>query len=230
LSGAGQKIAAVVLAAGKGTRMKSEKAKVLHEASGRPLAFFPIRAALALDASPVVVIVGHQAEVVQDVLGRQFAGAPVRFAGQAQQLGTAHAVLCAEEALRGFEGSVLILAADVPLIRVETLQKLIAARQGADVALITCKATDPTGYGRVVRRQADIVEYNRAAIEVANRLHIPVDDLFALVMRTGREKYLKFEGIHFTEEGYELIGSFVSRTIRSLLPAGGANSNRIPKE
>ena len=91
MSGAGQKIAAVVLAAGKGTRMKSEKAKVLHEASGRPLAFFPIRAALALDASPVVVIVGHQAEVVQDLLGRQFAGAPVRFAVQAQQLGTAHA-------------------------------------------------------------------------------------------------------------------------------------------
>src|SRR5437870_7251214 len=146
------RLAAVVLAAGKGTRMKSEKAKVLHEASGRPIVFFPIRAALALDASPVVVVVGHQAEVVQDVLGRQFAGAPVRFAVQAQQLGTAHAVLCAEEALRGFEGSVLILAADVPLIRVETLQKLIAARQGADLALLTCRAQDPKGYGRIVRR------------------------------------------------------------------------------
>ena len=169
MSEAGQKIAAVVLAAGKGTRMKSEKAKVLHEASGRPIAFFPIRAALALDASPVVVVIGHQADVVQDVLGRQFAGAPVRFAVQAQQLGTAHAVLCAEEALRGFEGSVLILAADVPLIRVETLQKLIAARQGADVALITCKATDPTGYGRVVRRRdgtvAKVVEEKDASVE-----------------------------------------------------------------
>src|SRR5947199_423325 len=169
LSEAGQKIAAVVLAAGKGKRMKSDKAKVLHEASGRPIAFFPIRAALALDASPVVVVIGHQADVVQDVLGRQFAGAPVRFAVQAQQLGTAHAVLCAEEALRGFEGSVLILAADVPLIRVETLQKLIAARQGADVALITCKATDPTGYGRVVRRRdgtvANVVEEKDASVE-----------------------------------------------------------------
>ena len=133
MSNAGQKIAAVVLAAGKGTRMKSERAKVLHEMAGRPIAFFPIRAALALDASPVVVVVGYQAESVKEELGRQFAGAPVRFALQAEQLGTGHAVLCAQEALRGFDGSVLILAADVPLLRPQTLQRLVAARQGADV-------------------------------------------------------------------------------------------------
>ena len=100
MSSAGQKIAAVVLAAGKGTRMRSDKAKVLHEACGRPMAFFPIRAALALDASPVVVVVGHQAAAVEQELSRQFPGAPVRFALQSEQLGTAHAVLCAEEALR----------------------------------------------------------------------------------------------------------------------------------
>ena len=169
MSNAGQRIAAVVLAAGKGTRMKSEKAKVLHEACGRPIGFFPIRAALALDASPVVVVVGHQAEAVQEALGRQFAGAPIRFALQAEQLGTAHAVLCAEEALRAFEGNVLILAADVPLIRAETLQKLIAARQDADVALLTWQATDPRGYGRVVRRRdgsvAKVVEEKDASAE-----------------------------------------------------------------
>src|SRR5467141_4335752 len=145
LSSAGQKIAAVVLAAGKGTRMKSDKAKVLHEACGRPMAFFPIRAALALDASPVVVVVGYQAESVEEELGRQFAGAPIRFALQAEQLGTGHAVLCAQEALRGFEGSVLILAADVPLLRTQTLQRLVDARQGADVALLACRASDPKG-------------------------------------------------------------------------------------
>ena len=66
------KIAAVVLAAGKGTRMKSEKAKVLHEALGRPIAYFPIRAALTLDCSPVVVVVGHQAKDVEAELSRQF--------------------------------------------------------------------------------------------------------------------------------------------------------------
>jgi bifunctional UDP-N-acetylglucosamine pyrophosphorylase/glucosamine-1-phosphate N-acetyltransferase len=169
LSNAGQKIAAVVLAAGKGTRMKSDKVKVLHEAAGRPIAFFPIRAALALDASPVVVVVGHQAASVEQELTRQFAGAPIRFALQAEQLGTGHAVLCAQEALRGFDGSVLILAADVPLIRAETLRKLVAAKERADVALLTCRAKDPKGYGRVVRGPdgtvAKIVEEKDASAE-----------------------------------------------------------------
>src|SRR4051812_14742129 len=131
--------------------MKSEKAKVLHEACGRPIAFFPIRAALALDASPVVVVVGHQARSVEEELSRQFAGAPLRFALQAEQLGTGHAVLCAQEALSGFEGNILILAADVPLIRAEPLRTLVAAKARAEVALLSCRARDPKGYGRVVR-------------------------------------------------------------------------------
>ncbi len=156
-----------MLAAGKGTRMKSEQAKVLHQACGRPMAFFPIRAALAIDASPVVVVVGHQAKSVEEELARQFAGAPLRFALQAEQLGTGHAVLCAEEALRDFEGDVLILAADIPLIRPGTLQKLVTAKADADVALLSCRAKDPKGYGRIVRRQngevARIVEEKDAS-------------------------------------------------------------------
>src|SRR5437870_10944981 len=98
------RLAAVVLAAGKGTRMKSEKAKVLHEACGRPIAFFPIRAALSLDCAPLVVVVGHQAEEVEEKLGQLFPSA--KFTLQKEQLGTGHAVLCAEEALRGFSGNV----------------------------------------------------------------------------------------------------------------------------
>ena len=151
-------IAAVVLAAGKGTRMKSEKAKVLHEALGRPIAYFPIRAALTLDCSPVVVVVGHQAAQVEDELSRQFAGAPLKFALQAEQLGTGHAVLQAEKALKGFSGNVLILAADVPLIRPDTLQKLVEAKKDADVSLLTCKAREPRGYGRILRNPLGGVE------------------------------------------------------------------------
>jgi bifunctional UDP-N-acetylglucosamine pyrophosphorylase / glucosamine-1-phosphate N-acetyltransferase len=147
----GQKIAAVVLAAGKGTRMKSDLAKVLHEALGKPIAFFPLRAALALDSAPVVIVVGHQGEQVQAGLTSQFPGAPLAFALQREQLGTGHAVLCAEEQLQGFSGSVLILAADVPLLRAETLQRLVAAKGDADVALLSARAKDPRGYGRVVR-------------------------------------------------------------------------------
>jgi bifunctional UDP-N-acetylglucosamine pyrophosphorylase/glucosamine-1-phosphate N-acetyltransferase len=153
-----QNIAAVVLAAGKGTRMKSEQAKVLHELCGRPLAYFPIRAALSLDSAPLVVVVGHQAEEVEKKLGPLFPAA--KFALQKEQLGTGHAVLCAEESLRGFSGSVLILAADVPLVRSSTLQKLVEAREktGAQVALLTCRAKDPTGYGRVVRNAKQEVQ------------------------------------------------------------------------
>ena len=182
LSKAGHKIAAVVLAAGKGTRMKSETAKVLHEVAGRPIAFFPIRAALALDASPVVVVVGHQGEAVAESLSRQFTGAPLRFAVQPEQLGTGHAVLCAEETLRGFEGDVLVLAADVPLIRSETLQKLVRAREGADVALLTCRAHKPQGYGRVVRNPdgtvAPVVEKDASPARAdrrGQRQHLPGD-------------------------------------------------------
>ena len=153
-----KKLAAVVLAAGKGTRMKSDRAKVLHAALGRPIAFFPIRAALILDCAPAVVVVGHQADEVEAELKKQFPGAPVKFARQKEQLGTGHAVLCAEEALQGFEGSVLILAADVPLIRAETLQKLVEAKGSADIAVLTALAKDPAGYGRVVRNSRGEVE------------------------------------------------------------------------
>src|SRR5205807_1000107 len=146
------------LAAGKGTRMKSERAKVLHQACGRPLAWFPIRAAVSLDCSPVVVVVGHQAGQVEQELGALFPAA--KFALQKEQLGTAHAVLAAEPALRGFQGSVLILAADVPLVRADTLKKLVEARArtGAPIAMLTCRARDPRGYGRIVRGPAGEVQ------------------------------------------------------------------------
>jgi bifunctional UDP-N-acetylglucosamine pyrophosphorylase/glucosamine-1-phosphate N-acetyltransferase len=144
-------IAAVVLAAGKGVRMKSARAKVLHEALGRPLAYFPIRAALSLECAPVEVVVGHQAAEVEAELSRTLASAPLRYALQKEQLGTGHAVLCAEAAFEGFSGDVLILAADVPLVTGETLERLVEAKGDADVALLTCRAKDPKGYGRVVR-------------------------------------------------------------------------------
>ena len=149
-------IAAVVLAAGKGTRMKSDKAKVLHEALGRPIAYFPVRAALTLDCSPVVVVVGHQADAVERELSHLFP--TLRYALQAEQLGTGHAVLQAEQALKGFEGDVLILAADVPLIRPGTLQKLVEAKQDADVSLLSTRLEDPKGYGRIVRKPNGEVE------------------------------------------------------------------------
>jgi bifunctional UDP-N-acetylglucosamine pyrophosphorylase / glucosamine-1-phosphate N-acetyltransferase len=148
-------LAAVVLAAGKGTRMKSARAKVLHEVTGRPLAYFPVARALELGADRVVVVVGHQAEAVEAALTAALPGAPVRFALQAEQLGTAHAVLQARRALRGHAGPVLILSGDTPLLRAETLQAVVRARARAraPLALATMVLDAPRGYGRVVRDQ-----------------------------------------------------------------------------
>src|SRR5256885_14772740 len=157
-------IAAVVLAAGKGTRMKSDKAKVLHRACGRPIAYFPIRAALSQGSSPVVVVVGHQAEAVEKELSSLFSGAPIGFALQAEQLGTGHAVMSAEALLRkagfGDRGSVLILAGDVPLITPETLQRLVRAKaeSKAPLALLTTRVKAPRGYGRTLRNAKGGIE------------------------------------------------------------------------
>jgi bifunctional UDP-N-acetylglucosamine pyrophosphorylase/glucosamine-1-phosphate N-acetyltransferase len=162
-------LAAVVLAAGKGTRMKSRTAKVLHEIGGRPLAWYAVKRALDAGASPVVVVVGHQAEAVEAALVASLPGAPLRFAVQEKQLGTAHAVLAARRALRGFDGPVAILSGDVPLLETETLLRVVRsrARARAPLAFATMALETPRGYGRVVRdaggRPSRIVEEKDAS-------------------------------------------------------------------
>ncbi|HVI75822.1 MAG TPA: bifunctional UDP-N-acetylglucosamine diphosphorylase/glucosamine-1-phosphate N-acetyltransferase GlmU [Anaeromyxobacteraceae bacterium] len=143
-------VAAIVLAAGKGTRMKTRRAKVLHEVCGRPLAYYPVKRALEAGADPVVVVVGHQAEEVEAALRALLPDAPLRFAVQKEQLGTAHAVLSARSALRGFDGEVLILSGDTPLLTTETLRTVARRRGRAALAFATMTLENPTGYGRVV--------------------------------------------------------------------------------
>ncbi len=152
-------LAAIVLCAGKGTRMKSEKAKVLHSLLGRPLCFYPIGRALELSANPVVVVVGYQADEVKRVVSEGFPGAPVTFALQEDQRGTAHAVSCARPALSRHGGSVLILYGDVPLIRLETIKRLEAAYKASKgpLAMVSCFPPDPTGYGRLVREDGKVL-------------------------------------------------------------------------
>ena len=162
-------LAAVVLAAGQGTRMKSRIAKVLHQLAGKPLAWFPIRAALEAGASPVVVVVGHQAEAVEAALRAALPGAPLRFAVQAEQRGTAHAVLAARTALRGVTGPIAILSGDTPLLSAATLLRVVKARARAraPLAFATMNLAEPRGYGRVLRGEdgtpAGIVEEKDAS-------------------------------------------------------------------
>lgn len=149
-------VAAVILAAGKGTRMKSDLVKVLHEVGGVPLIDWPVSAARDAGASRIALVVGHQSEKVLEYFRDDES---VLFAIQEEQLGTGHAVACASGALSGFSGTVLILCGDVPLIRAETLSSMLEhhrQRKSVLTVLTTCME-NPHGYGRVVKREGGMV-------------------------------------------------------------------------
>lgn len=143
------KLATLILAAGKGTRMKSDLPKVLHKVLGESMVSRVVRTAEAAGSSEIVVVIGHKKELVE----RELQGRNVRFAVQSEQLGTGHAVMMAEPLLRGFGGNVMILAGDVPLLKAETLRKLIDKHllEKADATVLSAVFEDPHGYGRIVR-------------------------------------------------------------------------------
>ena len=149
------RLAAVILAAGKGTRMKSELPKVLHAVAGVPMLKYPVGLARELGCAPTVAVIGHGAETVEAAL----AGSGVLFALQSQQLGTGHAVLCAEPQLAGFSGTLLLLCGDVPLLRRETLEALLHYHQArqATVTVLTAHMPNPHGYGRIVRQGEEVL-------------------------------------------------------------------------
>lgn len=146
----------VILAAGKGTRMKSDLPKVLHPLNDRPMIHFVIDAAEQLKSDKIVLIIGHKKELVMDATRER----PVSFAVQSPQLGTGHAVMQAADQFEGYDGDVLVLSGDVPLLRAESLKALIDQHQasGAIATLLTTEMDDPTGYGRVVRDDDGLVK------------------------------------------------------------------------
>ncbi|MGA3370942.1 MAG: bifunctional UDP-N-acetylglucosamine diphosphorylase/glucosamine-1-phosphate N-acetyltransferase GlmU [Terracidiphilus sp.] len=147
------KRAVVILAAGKGTRLKSQRPKVLHEIGGKPLLAHVIAAASRIVAPrEIYVVIGHQAEAVRKAMEP----AGVRFVEQTEQRGTGHAIQCARQAIAGYE-SILVLSGDVPLIRPETIERLwqFHREEGAAMTILTAAPADPTGYGRIVRKSPD---------------------------------------------------------------------------
>ena len=144
------KLAVVIMAAGKGTRLKSRRPKVLHEIGGKPLLSHVIAAASKI-VSPVniFVVVGHETATVQAAV----AASGVRFVEQAEQRGTGHAIQCARESIASFE-NILVLSGDVPLIRPETLKEVweFHRAQQAAMTILAASPEDPTGYGRILRR------------------------------------------------------------------------------
>ena len=160
----------LVMAAGLGTRMKSNRAKVLHELGGSPLIAHVVRAAQALEPQAILVVVGHQAEEVEKAAVAEV-GDLARFVTQAQQRGTGDAVESARSALENSDSLVLILSGDVPMIKTETLRKLIEHHNNAGAActILSVRLENPAGYGRIIRDQNDsfqkIVEHRDATEE-----------------------------------------------------------------
>lgn len=185
-------LAIIVLAAGKGTRMKSARHKVLHPVAGQPMLEHLLASAALLAPERSVVVAGHGRDQLEAQLGSRAA-----IAVQEPQLGTGHAVQQAEEALAGFEGDVLILYGDVPFVRPETMRAMIARLHGEDtpaVVVLGFEPEDPLRYGRILAhddgRIAMMVEYKDATEEQractlcnSGLMAVKSQDLFALLAK-----------------------------------------------
>lgn len=141
-------IVAVVLAAGKGTRMKTNKAKVVHKIYGKEMIKRVVETAVKAGIKDIITVVGHKRDEVEAVLGNS-----VAYAYQEELLGTGHTVMQAIPYLKDKKGKVIILYGDVPIVRAETLQKLIAKsiKDNEHASILTAIVSNPTGYGRIIR-------------------------------------------------------------------------------
>jgi UDP-N-acetylglucosamine diphosphorylase/glucosamine-1-phosphate N-acetyltransferase len=149
-------LAVVILAAGLGKRMKSpDKPKVMFEIGGRPMIDYVVNLAIRVKAGRVIPIVGNHKELVIDFLNTKFPDCKIEYAIQDEQLGTGHAVMQTEKLLNDFDGEVLILSGDVPLLKYETVQKLIDEHFSSKnyATLLTTMSGNPSGYGRIVRNE-----------------------------------------------------------------------------
>jgi UDP-N-acetylglucosamine diphosphorylase/glucosamine-1-phosphate N-acetyltransferase len=162
-----KKFCALILAAGKGTRMKSDLAKVLHELNGKPVLYYSIATAKEAGAEKIVAVIGHQADIVRKI----FAKSGCVFVEQNPQLGTGHAVLQAKEVLSNYKGLTVILCGDVPLLKPATIKSLVKNHIASQstVSVLTTIPPSPHAYGRIVKdKKGDvlkIVEYKDATAD-----------------------------------------------------------------
>src|SRR5208283_140635 len=144
-------LAVVILAAGKGKRMNNpDIAKVMYEINGKPMVEYVVELAVALQAARTLIVVGWQKQMVMDYLSNKIPS--VEFVEQTEQLGTGHAVLQVAEGLKDFDGDVLVLSGDVPLLTEKTAKALIGYHKTSDAVatILTADVDDPGGYGRIV--------------------------------------------------------------------------------
>jgi len=161
------KRAAIILAAGKGTRMNSDLAKVLHQINGQPMIAILMETLSKMHFDRIVVVIGHQGEDVKAALSNY----NVSYVWQKEQLGTGHAVMMAEAAMMGFIGTTLVALGDVPLLSVGTIERLMENHEKTKSAAtcLSAEFADPTGYGRIIRKDKTdvlmkIVEHDEATL------------------------------------------------------------------
>ena len=172
------KVAVIILAAGMGTRMKSDKAKVLHEITHRPMIIYVVEAARKVAGANVIVVIGHQGQKVRQCLSGT---GDLIFAHQDKQLGTAHAVLCALPHIPDQCEEVVILCGDVPLIRSETITNLVEDHldNTRDISLLAVELDNPHGYGRVV------LDNNRAVTAIIEEADATAEQKTISLINTG---------------------------------------------
>ena len=184
---------ALIMAAGQGTRMKSNTPKVLHQILDAPLVQYVISAAQAAGCERTLVVTGHQREDVEAILPDT-----VEIVYQPDRIGTANTVLTAEEALAGIDGKLVVLSGDVPLLRPETLQALMDACAGSAMAVLTAHVDNPEGYGRILRNEygtisgiveeKDATEEQRLITEINTGIYcFELDGLFDRLRKIGND-------------------------------------------
>jgi UDP-N-acetylglucosamine diphosphorylase/glucosamine-1-phosphate N-acetyltransferase len=237
------KLAVAILAAGLGKRMRSpDKPKVMFDICGKPMIDHVVDLAFRVNADKVVPIVGHHREQVIDYLDKNFPGKDIEYAVQEEQLGTGHALLQTEEALGDFDGEILILSGDVPLLKFETVQKLIDEhfKNNYTATLLTTVFKNSHGYGRIVRDDAgkflkiveekDATDYEKSikeinpAIYIVNRKAL-FDALSRITPENSQNEYYLTDIFHFIPK--EKTGTVVTS---DELEVTGVNSIEQLKE
>lgn len=169
-----QKVSAIVLAAGKGTRMKSDLIKVLHPLAGIPMIYYVMDLLKSFSLDKIAIVVGYQSEKVKSALFEWKKTSNIEFdiILQEEQLGTGHAVLCTKKLFENYKGKIVILYGDVPLLKKETINEMIDKlnnNEDAVLAILTAILENPTGYGRILRNEKGeikkIIEEKDASLE-----------------------------------------------------------------
>ena len=229
------KTAAIILAAGKGTRMKSDKPKVIFELAGKPMINRVVETANKINSDLIAIVVGYKKEQVMDVVPKND---NIKFVEQVQQNGTGHAVMVTEEIFKHFDGDVFILCGDVPLLRHKTLEKIQEHHRkfNASCTVLTAFMDDALKYGRIVRNPDGnvqrIVEFKDATEEEKeiNEINTGIycynaKDLFAALQRinnkNNQNEYYLTDTLEILNNMNKLVTSII---LNDMVEASGVNS------